>query len=148
MSSGQTAELRENAARALANLPMCDPGNTQHIIKAGGVQARVRLLGKEYPYGCRTQACRAIGNMCVSSQVGWWGGGRVCAQVAARELRQAGAVQPLLAALLTEETLETDSEGLGLGCLKELQGPQFLQKHGFEAGFPVKSLAKRITNPS
>lgn len=88
---GQTAELRENAARALANLPMCDAANTAHIINAGGVASLVKLLGNDYPYGCRAQACRALGNMCVSSQA------------AAKEVRQAGAVQPLLAALFTEE---------------------------------------------
>lgn len=91
VNNGQTAELRENAARALANLPMCDAANTQIIIKAGGVTALVQLVGADFPYGCRAQACRALGNMCVSSQA------------AARQVRQAGAVQPLLRALFTEE---------------------------------------------
>eukprot|EP00434_Breviolum_minutum_P038641 symbB.v1.2.034285.t3/scaffold4397.1/size40204/5 len=91
VTNGQTAELRENAARALANLPMCDAVMTNYIMKAGGVTALVRLVDPQYPYGCRAQACRALGNMCVSSQA------------AAKEVRQAGAVQPLLRALFTEE---------------------------------------------
>eukprot|EP00913_Durusdinium_trenchii_P030024 g28136.t1 len=82
---GQTAELREirgpiigrndlNAARALANLPMCDAANTAHIINAGGVASLVKLLGNDYPYGCRAQACRALGNMCGGGHLA----GKIC----------------------------------------------------------------------
>ena len=64
------------------------------------------------------KACRALGNMCVSSQARHWACGLSGAewilwdvpnppifQAAAKEVRQAGAVQPLLRALFTEEWL-------------------------------------------
>ncbi|CAJ1347056.1 unnamed protein product [Effrenium voratum] len=90
VTRGESMDLREHAARALANLPMCDAANAQTIVDAGGVQALVYLLGVE-SYGCRAQAARALGNMCVVSKA------------AARKILHGGAVQPLLTALLTDE---------------------------------------------
>ncbi|OLP75819.1 hypothetical protein AK812_SmicGene44325, partial [Symbiodinium microadriaticum] len=51
----------------------------------------VHLLAVE-SYGCRAQAARAVGNLCVASQE------------AAKRAMRAGVVRPLLAALLTEES--------------------------------------------
>ncbi|CAE7232051.1 PUB12, partial [Symbiodinium sp. CCMP2456] len=90
VAAGETMELREHAARALANLPMCEMSNAHCIVEAGGVPPLVHLLAVE-SYGCRAQAARAVGNLCVASQE------------AAKRAMRAGVVRPLLAALLTED---------------------------------------------
>eukprot|EP00439_Symbiodinium_sp_Y106_P015863 s2105_g2.t1 len=86
VAAGETMELREHAARALANLPMCEMSNAHCIVEAGGVPPLVHLLAVE-SYGCRAQAARAVGNLCE----------------AAKRAMRAGVVRPLLAALLTED---------------------------------------------
>jgi len=90
VATGETMELREHAARALANLPMCEMSNAESIVAAGGVPPLVDLMSAD-SYGCRAQAARAVGNLCVASKD------------AARGALQAGVVRPLLAALLTED---------------------------------------------
>lgn len=92
VTNGKSLELKEHAARALANLTVGDTVNSVRIVNAGGVQALVQLLSTELEdaQACRAQAARALGNLSVQNQV------------AATRVSEAGGVRTLLKALLED----------------------------------------------